>query len=345
MKLPRSIRFFRYLTWPVIRTIVRQIWEQRLNGLAAEMAYGSMLALFPTILALLTAIGLFEETLHLWVRELASPWVWAEDQSLQLILQTLAAQLRIAIPELMWTLLSNFVAEVTERKNGSLFSISFVAAIWIASSAVCTAMNALDQIHRVPRKLRRSFWQARGIAILLTIATLLLLSGAAFFVLIGNHLINEMALFIETFPRYPSKQGAYWLLRLWGRLGLPFVFSWVILAFILMYRLGPSRWQHGTPVLPGAVLGAISWFGSAALFRFYVDNFGMYNRVYGIVGGFMVLMLWLYLSSLILLIGSQINVTVGREMLRRSPADAIAPLASEWVESHDSSPSGSSRRP
>ncbi|MGB0563000.1 MAG: ribonuclease BN, partial [Spirulinaceae cyanobacterium] len=103
MKLPRFILLFRYLTWSVLRTTILQIWHQRLNSLAAEMAYSSLLSLFPAILALLTAIGLFEESLQSILQALISPVV-LQDQSLQGILQFLAVSLRIAVPDLMWDL-------------------------------------------------------------------------------------------------------------------------------------------------------------------------------------------------------------------------------------------------
>jgi membrane protein len=88
----------------------------------------------------------------------------------------------------------------------------------------------------------------------------------------------------------------------------------VATAFAFIYRFGPSRWKHGTPIMPGAILAAISWAIISALFRLYVENFGNYNKVYGAVGAVIVLLLWLYMSSLVLLLGDQLNVTVGEAM-------------------------------
>ncbi|MDB9504109.1 YihY/virulence factor BrkB family protein [Spirulina major CS-329] len=340
MKLPAWIRFFYYLRWPAIRITTHRVFRQRLNGLAAEMAYGSMLALFPTILAVLTAIGLFEDSIQGWLRNLLAPFMVVNDASLQTVLRDAASALRIVVPDLMWQLLSNFVQEVTEQKNGGLFSISFLAAIWIASSALCTAMNALDQIHRIPPRLRRPFWQSRGVAILLTLGSIVLLAIAAFFVLIGNQLIISTLAIVEQFPLYRVKDGTYLFLRLWSTLNLPFVLSLVVVAFVLMYRLGPSRWRPETPVLPGALLAACSWLGVSWLFQFYVDNFGTYNRVYGAVGTVIILMLWLYLTSLVMLVGSQLNVTVG-EIMRADQAQAITPRAPQHPPakpSHDPPP-------
>ncbi|WP_416236323.1 YihY/virulence factor BrkB family protein [Spirulina sp. CCNP1310] len=324
MALPPWILFFTYLRGPVLRQTLERVIQQRLNGLATEMAYGSILALFPAILALLTAVGLFEESLQTLLRDILNPFVQVDDASLYAVLRDAAYSLRIVIPDLMWQLLGNFVTEITGRKNGGLFSISFIVAVWIASSALCTAMNAFDQIHRIPRRLRRPFWQARGVAMLLTIASILLLAIAAFFILIGNQLIAATLNILETFPIYRVKEGTFLLLRLWRTLNLPFVMGLVVIAFVLLYRLGPSRWHRGTPLLPGAVLAALSWLGISWLFRLYVNNFGAYNRVYGAVGTVMVLLLWLQLTSLVILVGSQLNVTVG-EAMRADRAIAAHP--------------------
>lgn len=70
--------------------------------------------------------------------------------------------------------------------------------------------------------------------------------------------------------------------------------------------------------MPGAVLAAVSWAILSALFRLYVSNFGNYNKAYGAIGAVIVLMLWLYMSAAVLLVGDQLNVTVGEAMYSRN---------------------------
>jgi membrane protein len=67
----RFVRFFRYLRWTTIKKTIARVGERRLLGLSAEIAYNAMLSLFPAILAILTAIGLFEESLQSFFTELA----------------------------------------------------------------------------------------------------------------------------------------------------------------------------------------------------------------------------------------------------------------------------------
>jgi membrane protein len=259
--------------------------KRRLMGLSAEMAYNAMLALFPAILAILTAIGLFEA-------------------SLQETFRNLANQLSEVAPQEALQLIRDFVKGISLTKNSSLFSLSFIAAIWAASGALSAAMNALDQIHTIPTEAARPFWKSKLISLGLTIGSILLLVTASFLVFISDLVIRLVV----------HESGASVLLTLWRLLSWPLALGIVATAFAFIYRFGPSRWNHGTPIMPGAILAAISWAILSGLFRLYVENFGNYNKVYGAVGAVIILLLWLYMSSFVLLLGDQLNVTVGEAM-------------------------------
>lgn len=283
-------RFFSYLTPATLRATVRAADEQRLPGLAAEMAYNAMLSLFPAILTVLTAIGLF--------RPLQGPF------------EALTRQLSEVMPtDALW-LMQGFAHAIGGSRDGSLFSFSFILALWIASGALSAAMTALDQIHCVPRSQQRPFWQARMMAVLLTLGTILLLLSALTLLFVSNVAVINMAQY-SGFLQIE-------LLRLWQLLTFPLVLGILSLTFGFIYRYGPSRWYPGQPIMPGAVLAAVLWATISNLFRLYVRHFGNYNQVYGTVGAVIVLMLWLYLSSLMLLIGDQLNVTVGAVMQQES---------------------------
>ncbi|MGK7928859.1 MAG: YihY/virulence factor BrkB family protein [Spirulina sp.] len=331
MPFPRFFRFFSHLNWSVVRTIIGRIFRQRLAGLSAEMAYNSLLALFPAILALIVAIALFEDSLLTFFRAIVEQFGFVPEESLNSTVRGLAANLKIVAPDLVWTLLSNFVKEITRTRSTSLFSVSFAAALWISSAAIGAAMNALDRIHEIPRRKRRPWWKVKLISLLLTLGSIGLLLIASFLVLIGDALVKFAVRKIDDLPIEKLEIGGYWLLELWQQLNWPFALSIVIVAFALIYRLGPSRWHKGTPILPGAVLAAFSWAGISWLFRTYVDNFGAYNKVYGAVGAVIVLMLWLYLTSLVLLIGGVINVTVGEVMKSKAAKKMGSDTAEEMI--------------
>ena len=127
----RFVKFFQYLRWATIKKTIARVGERRLLGLSSEIAYNAMLSLFPAILAIFTAIGLFEE-------------------SLQSFFKDLAVQISKVAPDEALVLIRDFAKQITQTKNTGLFSLSFIVAIWAASGALSAAMNALDQIHQIP---------------------------------------------------------------------------------------------------------------------------------------------------------------------------------------------------
>ncbi|MCL6436878.1 MAG: YihY/virulence factor BrkB family protein [Leptolyngbyaceae cyanobacterium HOT.MB2.61] len=282
----RFFRFWKYLTPAVLWEILQRTARQRLPGLASEMAYNEMLALFPAILTLFTAAGLVKTS---------------ESKLLEL-----ANQLARVVPKEVLTLIQNFIQEITHTRSEGLFSLSFIISLWAASGALSAAMSALDQIHQIPPAQVRPFWKAKLVSLGLTIGTILLLMTASLLVFISDLGIKLIA--VHSGGLEP------WVLTGWRLLTLPLALGIVVLAFAFIYRFGPSRWTKGNPILPGAILAAGFWAFLSGLFRFYVSRFGQYNRVYGAVGAVIVLLLWLYLCSLVLLIGAQLNVTVGAAM-------------------------------
>lgn len=287
MPQPRFVSFFRHLTWRTLKKTVARTITRRLLGLASEIAFNAMLSLFPAILAILTAIGLLEE-------------------SLQDTFKQLAQQLSQIAPDEAITLIREFASqEIAHPKNRGLFSLSFVIALWTASGAVSTAMTAFDQIHQIPPENIRPFWKGRIISLGLTIGTILLLMLASFLVFISDLIL----VFVVS-----GNSSLIFLSHLWQLLRWPLALGIVATAFSFIYRYGPSVWNSGTPIMPGAMLAAVFWAILSALFRQYVANFGNYNKVYGAVGTVIVLMLWLWMSAAVLLIGDQLNVIVGEDM-------------------------------
>lgn len=294
-------RFVRYLNLKTVREILQRTSQQRLTGLAAEIAYNAMLALFPALLTIVAAIGLFT--------------------SLQATLYNQARLLGNVAPDEVRILIRGLIHDITAKPSQGLFSLGFIIALWAFSGAISAAMTALDSIHQVPSTQSRSFWKIRLVSLFLTIGTIGLLLIASFLVFVSDfvvQLIANQSCLLEAGDRCQIKSE---LLRLW-RLGrLPIALGIVASAFALLYRFGPSRRPPRTPILPGAVLAAISWALLSSLFRFYVSSFGHFNRTYGAIGTVIILQLWLYLSALVMLVGAQVNVVVGEAMryYRRKP--------------------------
>ncbi|NES25579.1 MAG: YihY/virulence factor BrkB family protein [Symploca sp. SIO3E6] len=284
----RAFRFYlfcRHLNWKILRRTITHAVQRRLLGLSSQMAYNAMLALFPAILVTLTIVELFKQYLKL-------PWT------------NPASPLEEVAPQQAIQLMADFADKINLADNRGLFSLSFVIAIWVASGALSAAMNALDQIHQIPPEEARPFWQAKLIALGLTIGSILLLFLASFLILISNLVVNMVG----------DQIVVRLLLTFLKLLSWPLALAIVTTNVAFIYRFGPSRWPSGKPILPGAILAALFWVIVSGLFRNYVAHFSNYNKIYGAVGAVIILQLWLYISSLVFLLGDQLNFTVGEQM-------------------------------
>ncbi|WP_017713485.1 YihY/virulence factor BrkB family protein [Prochlorothrix hollandica] len=280
----------RYINWSTCVGVTRSVVKQRLPGLAAEIAYNATLSLFPTILSLLAAISTLD---------LSRP-----------ALKSLATRFAAMAPLEVVDLIRSFVD--LDRPPGRLFQISFLVALWVSSSALASTMAALDQIQQTPRSQRRPFWKTRSIAVLLTLGTMALYIISAFLIFIGDFVIRLLA--------HHAGGVKTVLLGLWWMLNWPISLGLITLAFACLYRFGPSQWDRRRPIFLGAFLAALAWLALSFGFRHYLRDFDGYTQVYGALATAVILMIWLNLCALVMLIGYQLNVTVGDKMARsRSP--------------------------
>ena len=124
----------RYLNWDLVQKTIVCVVEKRLTGLAAEMAFHAMLGLFPAIIAILTAISLFENTVA------------------EFTFAGFAVYFANIVPSQVWLLLLEFIESIRTAESKSWFSLSSIVAIWIISGVLTAAINALDQIHQYSSK-------------------------------------------------------------------------------------------------------------------------------------------------------------------------------------------------
>lgn len=283
-RLHRFLHFLGYLNLRTLRITLSRALKHRLLSLSSQMAYNAMLALFPGILVIFTVIELVKQFF---------PWT------------NPANQLGEVAPEEALQLIRNFADGINLTDYRGLFSLTFIMAIWVSSGALNAAMNALDQIHQIPPEKTRPFWKAKLIAMGLTFGSILLLFIASFVLFVSNWVINLVEYKSMVVVLFTLLQLLGWLIAL----GL------VAIVFATIYRFGTSHWRKGTPIIPGAVLATVLWAIVSGIFRHYAaSNFSSYQEIYGALRAVIVLQLWLYMTSLVLLLGDQLNFTVGQAM-------------------------------
>jgi membrane protein len=179
-----------------------------------------------------------------------------------------------------------------DAKTG-LLTIGAVTALWAASSGIATLTSALNAVYGV--RDQRPFWKTRGLAVLMTlVAGVLALAAVA---------IAIVSPAIASWIGGPLGTTISWL-RL-PAAGLLMMLLWAILYYAL-----PDVEQSFRFITPGSVVGVVVWVLASWGFSVYVSNFGSYEATYGSLGGVIVMLLWMWLSSLVLLVGAEINAVI-----------------------------------
>ena len=263
------------------RTYVRS-GEDRLLATAAGVVFFGLLAVFPAITALVSCYGLF-----------------ANPSTIGANLQTLAAML----PEGSFQIVQDQIARVLMKGNtalGATFLFGLTLAIWSANAGVKAVIDALNVAYEEREK--RSFLRLNLLSLAFTsgaIAALLLMVGA----------IVAFPLALDHLGLAPASQLIASLAR-W-----PLLFVILLVALGVLYRFGPSRlratrWEW---LSVGALAAALLWIIGSSLLSWYLSNFGNYNATYGSLGAAIGLMMWMWMSAIIVLWGAELNSEIERQ--------------------------------
>jgi membrane protein len=280
-----------------------QIGKDRVMAVAAGVTFYALLALFPAIAALVSIYGLFADPL-----------------TIQEHLNAMSGFL----PGGATDIIGEQIGRIAGQGGGAL-SVGFIAglaiSLWSANAGMKAIFDALNVVYDEEEK--RSF-------IALNIRSLMFTLGAIAFLLAALASIVVLPVVLGYIGLGSS---AEWLIRL-GR--WPALLVVVVLGLSVLYRYGPSRdtaeWRW---VTPGGVVAAVLWLAGSMLFSWYVANFGSYNETYGSLGAVIGFMTWIWLSTIIVLVGAEINAEMEHQTAKDTTEGATEPLGSRGAKMAD----------
>jgi membrane protein len=280
-------------TWAAFRDGFFQIGETNLALVSAGVGFFGMLSLFPAIAALIAVMSLLSDP------------------------EVVVAQL-----EQMQGLLPDDVYDIFHGQIVSLVTtspdtlgwaglISIAAALWSARAGVAAMMTGLNAVHGERNRATISHYVR---ALLLT------------FALVGVGVVALITLVIA-----PVVLAFFPLGGVAGLLAE--ALRWTIAVSVLLagvsvlYRYGPNRGKpHRRSIRPGAVVAVLSWALLSVVFSYYVANFGNYNQVYGSIGAVIAMLVWLWISSFLILLGAVVNAQVEKHVYGVLDQDSASPF-------------------
>jgi membrane protein len=194
------------------------------------------------------------------------------------------------------TTIQETLNEVMKNQNGGLLSFGIIATFWSASNGMNAVIKGLNHAYDVDET--RPFYKSRGMSLILTVGLIIVVAAALILQVFGKQIGGFASEFIGVSDRF---------LTLWN--WTRWFLSPLLLfgVFVFLYYLAPNIKLKCVTVLPGAVFAVVGWIVVSLGFSFYVNNFGNYSATYGSIGGIIVMMIWFYLSAMIILVGGEIN--------------------------------------
>jgi len=281
----------------------QRIDDDRLLATAGGVVFFGLLAVFPAVTALVSSYGLF-----------------ADPSTISSNLHSLA----MLLPEGAFQIVEDQVTRVVSNGNTALgvtFLFGLLLAIWSANAGVKAIFDALNVAYEEREK--RSFVRLNTVSLAFTvgsIAALLLMVGTVVaFPLALNHLgIAPESRLIVALARWPV------------------LFVILLAALAVLYRFAPSRdaprWQW---LSLGAVTAAILWIAGSALLSWYLSEFANYNATYGSLGAAIGLMMWMWMSAIVIMFGAELNSEIERQTLRDTTTGPPKPLGTRQAVSAD----------
>ncbi|SFD78853.1 membrane protein [Paenibacillus catalpae] len=225
---------------------------------------------------------------------------------------SVVAELIRLLPEQTGEAVQNILQEVTNNSRGTLLSIGMIATLWSASNGVNAVIKGVNKAYDVEEN--RPFWKVRAISLAATVVLALAILLAIVLLIFGE-VIGEFL-----FDWFDSPVGFG---LIWGTLKYVFPISFMIVVFSLLYWIVPNCKIRFKAAVPGALFATFGWIASSLLFQFYINNFGNYSKTYGSIGGIIILLIWLYISSNIVILGGEVNATLAGGQAKPSVDNAL----------------------
>ncbi|WP_062047531.1 YihY/virulence factor BrkB family protein [Bacillus sp. JCM 19034] len=257
-------------------TLIHRLKSDPILDWAATLAYYFMLSIFPLIIFILALI----------------PYFQIDIEGLQHFIEDF-------VPNELADILFTTIFEVVSEPQGGLLSFGILATVWSASNGINALIRAVNRSYTVEET--RGFLRLRFLSIGLTISMIIVIVIALLLPVFGDLIITTL----DRFFLLPAETTAVLKMLRW-------IIGITLMSLILMivYRLAPNMKLTFSQVLIGAFVATIGWQLISIAFSTYISHFGQFSATYGSLGGVIVLMLWFFLTGLILVIGGQVNAVL-----------------------------------
>ncbi len=283
-------RYFKRF-WLFLIRLQREIGYDDCMGMAAQIAYYTMLGLFPFLIFVLGLLSTFPL-----------------GESLQpVLMEELGSQMPIEAAQYVTDITLNMLPNT----NQGVLGLGLLASLWGASMAVGALITTINRAYNIRPRRNLVVQKLYAIALTLILSGLWLMSMTI--ILVGPDFTQR----IFEFFSIASETNTFWT-----SIRLPMAFLLNVLALSILYYIAPEAKQKFRWIMPGALTSTILWMLASSAFRIFLRNFGAYNKTYGSLAAVVILLVWLWMSGFIFLLGAEINSLMKRQKHENDHAPA-----------------------
>ncbi len=291
MSVPLRLREALSLGGLTVRELLARTWrtmnEHEVMTRASAVAFYAMLAAVPFLgIVLLLIVQLLPDL---------SRHVGGDGMGDQTLRQ-LEATLGELFPQDITEIVKDQIVRIQKEPPVGLLSVGVLILLWSVSTLYTAVIDALNRIAGV--KDRRSYLKIRLVATLMSIVEATILVGSLVAIVAWSWILRKLGL--STTPAQVLATVALWI-------GL---FVMVLVSFAVTFYVGPDADQRWEWITPGSLFGTVGFLAGSLAFRYYIEKFTNYDKLYGSLGGVMVLMFWFWISCLVLLVAAQMNQVI-----------------------------------
>lgn len=203
------------------------------------------------------------------------------------------------MPANVYEILREIINQTIANRSGTLLSFGIIFALWSSAHGVAYLIRGINRAYN--QEETRPFLKLKAVSLAITLVLTFTIIFSMILIVFGGILGTQFFHFLGFSDIF---------LKIWSYFRLIIALIAIILVFIFLYYSAPNRRMRFKEVLPGAIIASISWVIVSFAFSFYANNLGNYTAVYGSLGGIFALLTWIYLSSIIFLLGAEINASL-----------------------------------
>ena len=257
---------------------IKKLWKRYVShnvaATSAQIAYYWILAFFPFLIFILTLLSYTRIPTDIFINNLSK-----------------------VVPVALVPFIENTITQFISYRSTTLLSVGVLVSLWSGVTAVNAMVRGIHLAYN--SRYVRPFWLARlsgiGYTILLALLIIVMMVGMVFGDRIGSYLIYSLEMNTGVFMP---------LWNLGRRIMTPIA---LLIILYIIYTFVPRKYIRYKNVWPGTLLASLGWYIFTLFFSIYIDNYSKYNQLYGSIGSIFILLIWLYASCMLLLLGAEVN--------------------------------------